>query len=198
MIVKILSAFVCAILLIGVSACDSSSDSGDSGASGESSGASSSGGKQFSGAESEASDTAMSEVAKHWAKGPNGWTTAKAMGSPFAPDHVLQQFREIAVERVDAYDLSDSDKLNGFEWAGDVWFKKAPAREAGDSGIAFDGMAGAQIMRQPGQWTQWIDYTPEMMRVQKVKGKWQVQPDTFLLHGQLPTPQDFAAAGVSP
>jgi hypothetical protein len=154
-------------------------------------------GGEISGIEREAQDVALAEVMKHWMKGPDGWITARTYGSSFAPIHVLRQFRELTVEGVHSTALSESDRMNGFEWAGEVSFKQAPCREAGEPGIMLDGLPeGRGIMRQRGRWTQWVDFEPEPVRVQKVKGKWQVHEDTWLLRGKLPGVQDFANAGV--
>lgn len=163
-------------------------DSGGSGGGG--------GGGTFSGKDAEARDAAMAEIAKHCAKGPDGWTTAKMSGTSFAAIHYLRQYRELTVEGVNSNDLSDSDRLNGFEWAGEVSFKKTPCREAGEQGVVLEGMANVTVMRARGAWSQWIDYQPESLHVQKVKGQWQVQPDNPLLTGKTPGPQDYASAGV--
>ena len=161
------------------------SDSGDTGGAG-----------QMSGREREAKDAALAEVMRHWVKAPEGWITARNTGSSFAPIEFLRQVRELTVEGVREYDLSESDRMNGFEWAGEVSFKQAPCREAGEQGIVLDGMAGISIFRQRGRWSQWIDFQPEAVKVQKVKGKWQVHQDTWLLRGTPPTAADFAKAGV--
>jgi hypothetical protein len=151
---------------------------------------------QVSGIERAAQEAALAEVMKHWSKAPDGWITARNTGSSFAPIEFLRQVRELTVEGVREYDLSDSDRLNGFEWAGEVSFKQTPCREAGDQGIVLDGMAGISIFRQRGRWSQWIEFQPEAVKVQKVKGKWQVHQDTWLLRGTSPTAADFAKAGV--
>jgi hypothetical protein len=155
-------------------------------------------GQKVSPLEREAREAAMTEVQKRWRQNGDGWTTARVTGSAYAPDRLLRQVREIAVRGVGANDLSEADKLNGFEWAGAVKFKKTTAREAGDPGIAFEAMSslGSGLMRQRGQWTQWVDWEPEDVQVQKVKGKWQVNDDTWLLRGSMPTAADYANAGV--
>jgi hypothetical protein len=166
------------------------SDSADSGGTGGAA-------AQVSGMERAAQDAALAEVMKHWSKGPEGWITARTYGTSFAPIQVLRQFRELTVEGVRAYDLSESDRMNGFEWAGEVSFKQAPCREAGEPGIMLDGLPeGRGIMRQRGRWTQWVEFQPEPVKIQKVKGKWQVHEDTWLLRGKPPGPADFANAGV--
>jgi hypothetical protein len=141
----------------------------------------------------EAQDAALAEVGKHWAKGPDGWTTAITAGTPYAPDHYLRQFRDLTVHSVEAHELDQSDRMNGLEWAGQVWFEKKPYREAGDPGLVADGMAGLSVNRQRGRWTQWVDFQPEPLRVQKVKGAWQIKPDTFLLRGNIPQAQDLGS-----
>jgi len=108
---------------------------------------------QASGIERVAQDATLAEVKKHWAKTPEGWITARTTGSSFAPDHFLRQFRELTVENVRTADLTESDRMNGLEWAGQVSFKQAPCREAGDPGIMLDGVVGARIYRQRGRWT---------------------------------------------
>ncbi len=177
------------------------SSSGDSGKSDSSSASGSAGGagggpSQVTGVQREAQDAAAAEVARHWVKGADGWTTARSAGTSFAPDKYLRQVRDLTVEHVEPFDLSDTDKLNGFEWAGEVAFKQAPAREVGDPGIAFEGLLGVNMTRRRGQWTPWADYHVDSIRVQKMKGKWQVSQDNNILRGTLPTPADFATAGV--
>jgi hypothetical protein len=138
----------------------------------------------------------MAEIQKHWVKNADGWVSAMTTGSAYAADHYLRQFKDITVDSVQSYDLSDSDKMNGYEWAGEVDFKQVPCREAGDTGIVLEGIANVTVNRQPGAWSQWIDFTPMPVKVQKVKGAWQVNGDTLLLRGAVPTPADFAHAGV--
>ena len=152
---------------------------------------------QASGMEREAQDAALAEVKKHWSKGPEGWITARNTGSSFAAIEFLRQVREITVEGVREYDLSESDRLNGFEWAGEVSFKQTPCREAGEPGVLLDGLVGVNTFRQRGRWTQWVEFQPEAVHVQKVKGQWQVHQDTWLLRGRVPGAQDFAKAGVN-
>jgi hypothetical protein len=144
----------------------------------------------------EARTAATAELQKHWVKGADGWTTARTLGSPYAPDHLLRQARELTIQGVTSAPLTDGDKLNGFEFAGLVHFKKVPCREAGDPGIAFDGVQGADMMRRRGAWTQWVDIQPEDIEVQKVRGQWQLHQDTWLLRGTLPTAADWTNAGV--
>jgi hypothetical protein len=172
-------------MVIGSPGC-SKSDSADSGGAAA----------QVSGMEREARDAALAEVMKHWIKGPEGWMTARNTGSSFAPIEFLRQVREITVEGVREYDLSESDRLNGFEWAGEVSFKETPCREAGEPGLMLDGLVGLNMVRQRGRWSQWVEFQPESVRVQKVKSKWQVHQDTWLLRGKAPGAQDFAKAGV--
>jgi len=143
-----------------------------------------------------AQDAALAEVKKHWAKTPEGWITARTTGSSFAPDHFLRQFRELTVENVRTADLTESDRMNGLEWAGQVSFKQALCREAGDPGIMLDGVVGGSIYRQRGRWTQWVDFQPDPVQVQKAKGSWQINPDTWLLRGTMPGAEDFTKAGV--
>ncbi|MDB5318885.1 MAG: hypothetical protein JWN40_516 [Phycisphaerales bacterium] len=176
---------MCAITFVGGCGKSDSEKSGGS-----------SGGGSVSGKEREAQDAAMAEVAKHCTKGADGWTTARDAGTSFAPVQYLRQYRDLSVEGVQAAELSDADRLNGFEWAGEVSFKKGPCREAGESGVVLDGTASVTVMRRRGAWSQWIDYQPEALRVQRVKGQWQVNPDNPLLTGKAPTPGDFARAGV--
>ena len=173
------------VIVLGTLGCGKSESGGPPGAA-----------AKVSGLEREAQNAALAEVMKHWSKAPDGWITARNTGSSFAPIEFLRQVRELTVERVREYDLSDSDRLNGFEWAGEVSFKQTPCREAGDQGIVLDGMAGISVFRQRGRWSQWIEFQPEAVKVQKVKGKWQVHEDTWLLRGKLPGPQDFGKAGV--
>jgi hypothetical protein len=191
-----LRVVVAVALVVGLSGCGKS-DSAKS----EKPGTSAAGGDatadaKASAAERQAQETALSEVARHWVKGPDGWTTARSSGTSFAPVRFVRQVHEITVADVQTSDLSDSDRMNGFEWAGSVSFKRTPCREAGDQGIVLDGLADVTVYRQPGRWSQWIDFQPEAIRVQKVKGAWQVQADTWLLRGTLPTPTDYANAGV--
>jgi len=175
------------VALIGVSCSSGSGSSSDEGG-----GAS----PELSKLLAEARSTATAEVQKRWAKGADGWTTARTLGSAYAPDHLVRQAHELTIQGVTSAPLTDGDKLNGFEFAGLVHFKKTPCREAGDPGIAFDGTEGADIMRRRGAWTQWVDIQPEDIQVQKVRGQWQVHEDTWLLRGTLPTAADWTNAGV--
>jgi hypothetical protein len=194
------------VIVVASAGCDKSDSSAPAaqGASGGAAGSSAGGataaatdadGKAASGLDKQAADAALAEVNKHWAKGPDGYTTALAEGSNFAPIKFLRQVKELAVDRVEPDELGESDKLNGVEWAGDVWLKQTPGREVGEQGIAFGGNSGI-INRGPGRWTQWIDYQGNSLRVRKIKGAWVVSPDNTLVSGTVPTAADFAAAGV--
>ena len=105
---------------------------------------------------------------------PDGWTTALWEGTSFAPVTFLRQMKNLAIDHVDVNPLSDADKMNGFEWAGDIYLDKSPTREAGEQGIILGGNNGI-INRRPGAWSQWVDYSPMSLQVQKVKGQWQVR-----------------------
>ena len=177
-----------AAIALGLAGCGKSG-SADSGGTGGSSG-------QVSGMERAAQDAALTEVKKHWIKGSEGWITARNTGSSYAPIRFLRQLRELTVEGVRSADLTESDRMNGFEWAGEVSFKQAPCREAGDQGILLDGLANVTAFRQRGRWSQWVDFQPEAVQMQKVKGNWQAQQDTWLLRGTLPGAEDFSNAGV--
>ncbi|MFZ3214727.1 MAG: hypothetical protein WA192_01590 [Candidatus Acidiferrales bacterium] len=151
----------------------------------------------LSGADQEAQTAALAELHKHFLKGPDGWTTQVVSGSPYASDRFLRQYRELIVEEVKPQDLTESDKLNGFEWVGRVTFRSTSCREAGgQGGMVLDGMSNAVVSRRPGQWSQWVTFTPGPLPLQKIKGRWQFQWDATWLRGALPGPQDFAAAGV--
>jgi hypothetical protein len=77
-----------------------------------------------------------------------------------------------------------------------VHFNASPCREAGEPGILLDGIEGANLMRQRGRWSQWVNHEPESISLRKVNGKWVVNEDTFLLRGKMPTAADWANAGV--
>jgi len=168
-------------------------ETSSSGATGATGGA---GGAQVSGVQREAQDAALAEIGRHWVKGPDGWTTARISGSAYAPDRYLRQVRDLTVDGVDSFEIGDADRLNGFEWIGQINFKPTPCREAGDPGIALEGLADITVMRRRGAWTQWIQFHPESLHLQKVKGHWQIPQDTWLLRGNLPTPADYGQAGV--
>src|SRR5215467_8009341 len=97
-------------------------------------------GSGASGLEKEAEQFVVAQIKKRWIKNGDGWITARTLGSAYAPDHLLRQCRELTVDGVRSADLSEADHLNGFEWAGEVSFKKTPCREVGDPGILLDGI----------------------------------------------------------
>ena len=99
-------------------------------------------------------------------------------GTSFAPVRFIGEMRELTVEGVRSDDLTETDWMNGLEWAGEVSFKQAPCREAGDQGILLDGLANLTVFRKRGQWTQWVDFEPEPVQVQKVKANWQLASPT--------------------
>ncbi len=150
----------------------------------------------MSGVQKEAGQAVMVEIRKHWTKGADGWITAYNSGNAFAPNY-LRQLREITVAGVEPSDLSESDKMNGVQWAGEVTFKKGPSREAGDAGPVLADWGGG-VMRGKGRWSQWVDMTPEQIQALKVNGKWQFQQQTMLLQGTMPNMSDFQTAGVRP
>jgi len=154
----------------------------------------------LTGADREAQHAAMAELERHWLKGSDGWTTAIVSGSAYAPDHFLRQYRELSVATIEPQELSESDRLNGFQWVGKATFKPTVCREAGGQAtFVLDGMgegSQAYVQKVPGSWSQWVDFTPGPMQFQKVKGAWQFQWDSTYLRGDLPSPNDFAVAGV--
>ncbi|MFZ0886590.1 MAG: hypothetical protein WAN14_24525 [Candidatus Acidiferrales bacterium] len=151
----------------------------------------------LSSADREAQAAVMAELQRHWAKGPDGWTTAIISGSPYAPDHFLRQCRALVVQELKPQDLSEADKQNGFEWVGRAIFKSTICREGGgQAGLVLDGMSNVVVNKQSGRWSQWVDFTPGPLRFEKDKGRWQFHWDSTYLRGTLPGPQDFATAGV--
>lgn len=150
-----------------------------------------------SGDEKEAQDAVLAAIGDRWLKVDDGWITARDSGSSFAPIPYLRQVRDISVQGVTSFDLSDADKMNGFEWAGEVTFKQTPCREVGEQGVVLEGLANQMIYRQKGQWSQWLDFKPEAVPVAKQNGKWRVDTDTWMLRGTKPADQDFANARVS-
>jgi hypothetical protein len=111
--------------------------------------------RQASGMEKAAQENALAEIKKNWVKQSDGWITARDIGTSFAPVRFLRQCRDLIAEGVRTDDLTESDRMNGFEWSGEVRFKQTPCREAGDQGILLDGMANMTVFRQRGHWTQW-------------------------------------------
>jgi hypothetical protein len=102
----------------------------------------------------------------------------------------------LQVDRVAEIGLGEADKLNGMEYAARVIFKKVSCREAGDPGMLMDGMGDVTVDRVRGRWTQWAGIVPDPIQVTKQRGQWHVNADTWLLRGTIPTPADFANAGV--
>ena len=199
MIGKSMALCVVVALALASGACKKTPESSQTGGSGDTGGGGSGsggGGAQVSGLDREARDAAVAEVQKHFTKGPDGWTTAIVSGVSVAPDRYLRQFRDLSVESVQPAELGESDKINGFQWAGEVTFKQAPMREAGDQGLLVDGLISLSAQRRRGAWSQWYDFQPPAVKVQKVNGKWQVNLDTLLLRGKPPMPADYSNAGV--
>jgi hypothetical protein len=101
------------------------------------------------------------------------------------------------IDELQPADVSEADKLNGTEWEGRATLKPTSCREAGgNGGMVLDGMGSFGPNREPGHWSQWVDFTPGPMRFEKTKDGWQYQWDGSYLRGTLPGPQDFANAGV--
>jgi hypothetical protein len=133
-----------------------------------------------SGLEAAARDAAQAEIAKHWSKGPDGWTTVlhEGEGTLFAPQRFLRQFREMTVESVEPIEVSAADRLNGFDWMGIVSIRTSTCREAGDPGQAFFSLGmlyRTGIDRPRGRWTQWVDVHPQPLDASRVNGLWKVQ-----------------------
>ena len=151
----------------------------------------------LTGADREAQSAVMAELQRHWRKGSDGWTTAIVSGSPYAPDHFLRQCRALTIKAMVPQDLSQSDKLNGFEWVGRAEFEPTSCREGGgQAGMVLDGMSNVVVSKHSGQWSQWVDFTPGPLRFAREKGRWQFNWDATYLRGTLPGAQDFANAGV--
>jgi hypothetical protein len=136
----------------------------------------------LSGVEAEAKDAARAEIARHWSRGQDGWTTALIEGEEFHDpmyyQRFLRQFREMTVESVEPIEVSAADRLNGFDWIGIVSIRTGTCREAGDSGQAFSSLGmlyRTGINRHRGQWTQWVDVHSQPLDVSKVNGVWRVQ-----------------------
>jgi hypothetical protein len=71
-------------------------------------------------------------------------------------DRFLRQCRLLAIKEMDPQDLTESDKLNGFEWVGRATMKPTFCREAGGlGGMVLDGMSNTVVSRQRGRWSQW-------------------------------------------
>jgi hypothetical protein len=62
-----------------------------------------------------AQDAALAEVKKHWSKAADGWITARNSGTSFAPVRFVREMRDLTVEGVRSADLTESDRMNGFE-----------------------------------------------------------------------------------
>jgi hypothetical protein len=155
--------------------------------------------ESLSPADREARDAAMAELQRHWVKGADGWTTSVTTGTSYAPDHFLRQYRELVIESVNSQDLTQSDRLNGFEWIGNATLKRTVCREAGGQPtFVLDGMAESQqayAEKQRGL-SRWVDYTPGPLRFEKQKGRWRFERDGSYLRGQPPSAGDYASAGV--
>ena len=151
---------------------------------------------QAAAVEKEAQDAVMAEIEKQWQKGPDGWTTVRMLGSKSSPSLCVRQLRDIRIDEVKKLDPSDPAALPGAEWFGEVYVAQSGVREAGDNGIMLEGITGSTYERKHGVWSAWLDFKPEPVRVQKIKGKWEVNMNTWMLKGRLPTPADFAKAGV--
>jgi len=201
MIIRKCVLFSIALMLaIGFSGCKKS-DTAGSGTSDSSSGAAgasgdSGGDAQVSGLALEAQNAVMADLAKHWSQGPDGWTTALVGGSAYAPEHYLRQAKDLVVASVNADDLSEADKLNGVQWSGSVMLKPLTMREVGDPAMVAEGMSNPSAERQKGKWSVWVEYQTQSVNAQKVNGQWQISDGGTLRAGTIPTPDDFANAGI--
>ena len=151
----------------------------------------------LSAAQQEALNAVMGELATHWAKGADGWTTALAAGSPGAPEHYLREVKDFTASSVDADDLSDADKLNGVTWSGSVSFQPLALREAGDPDQVAEGMGDPAASRQRGQWSVWVQYQAQSIHAEKTNGQWQFSGGGTMRDGSIPGPSDYSNAGIS-
>jgi hypothetical protein len=126
------------------------------------------------------------ELANHWLKTGDGWIsefpsqTYIATGKRASAESYYRQIKALKFY-VDPGELSDSDKLNGVQFAGLCQFDHAPVRTFGDPN-AFG----------PKRWSDWHE-SDESIRVQKKNGQWSFAGNLgYILEGAKPS-ADIAA-----
>jgi hypothetical protein len=155
----------------------SSGSSGGSANAGDSSGISGTG-------DSDAVAASRDELAKHWVSTPDGWISEfpskvfLATGKRSGPESYYRQIKELKFE-VESRDLSDSDKLNGAQFRGYCTILSAPMRLYNDPN-SFGGKT----------WSPWkqSDVATSAFYIEKVKGQWKFNGDSFAIGGTPPAP----------
>ncbi|NJN52478.1 MAG: hypothetical protein HC809_12695 [Gammaproteobacteria bacterium] len=108
-----------------------------------------------------AAQAVMSELAAHWSQGSDGWSSVREIGSRYVPQRVVRQMKTLEIARVRVLDVSEADRMNGVEWAGEAEFKDTPCRgdrprrPAFEEQLSMDGAVGAMRgvgRRGPSAW----------------------------------------------
>jgi hypothetical protein len=165
-------------LVVGIGCSDGESSSGETG--------SGSGDASASKGDPEAVKAVSEELAKHWAKSPNGWTSEYptkvrlGTGERAGPESFYREVKDLTFN-VDSETLSESDKLNGVSFRGECDFNSIPYRIYGDP-ASFG----------PPAWSNW-QASWETLRIEKRNGKWIMGGNmNSWVNGTKPSPETVA------
>ena len=138
-------------------------------------------GAKLTSEDKEAAEFVRSQLAEHWVKSAEGWTTQfqnrNALNEIIAgtPTLLYKQYREMRFTMAPAT-LTDAMKLNGSDYRAEVGFKSSPVRYFRTE-PAYDAPQG---------WSNWKDDYLENLAVERRNGKWIIS-DASYFEGVVPT-----------
>jgi hypothetical protein len=167
--------FGCLLLIVFLSSCFLSSCGGANGEDARTDG------QKLSSDDKAAADFIRSQLAEHWVKGADGWTTQFQLRNVFGklvdgnPNVLYKQYRDLSFTLSPAT-LTEAMKLNGSDYRAEVGFKNSAMRlfrvEADVEG--------------PTGWSNWKDDFLDRLAVERRNGKW-IITDSNLFEGIAPT-----------
>jgi len=180
-------AWLLAALLV-VAGCGKSGSGGAS-ASGGSGAAPSENGNLYGTGDPDAVNAVYAELTQRWVQTPDGWVSEFpqhvyiATGQRADAASFYRQIKELKFD-IQQNDLSDADKLNGYEYNGYVQFRGSPIRTYDDP--------NSMVSNQWTSWTQSDEGGAPSFKVYKQNGKWTCDGDCYLIEGTQPSQDTIA------